>query len=225
MNIRTLAGAMAIAIALPVAASAATVFDFEGFSNAQQITSVSAGGITATVSATGGANIAVACDTGATTSECDDLDLLAPFDGMQFNGNFATGDSELGMVAIVQEAGTAPGVADAEASGGILTFTFDTLVELISVTIVDVESRATMSITLDGVQLTQPDPAKDGFSGNNLYEVFAPGTGGILGNVLSFRVSTSFAIDNITVQAVPVPAALPLLLAALGGLGLLRRRA
>jgi len=204
-----------------------TAITFESFNNGDIVTNIVAGSLTATVSATGGIDAASICDTDLTPQECDDPDLLDPFTGNP--GDFASDNtpSPLGKVLIVQERGTITNgtvpVADDFARGGTLLLTFNTAVTLDSVTVVDVEGGA-FEIALGGITLNATDASTDGISGENLFEDFVPNQV-VYGTSLLFRSSTSFAIDNISVTAVPLPASLALLLGGVAGLAAVRRRA
>lgn len=210
------------------AASATTVtYDFEEFMNGEAVTSITRSGVTASVTAIGGVDSATICNTDLTPDECDDPDLLDPFDGVPGSWASDSDDSPVGNVLIVQERDTFDGSvfdpADDNASGGELIFSFNKVIELVSVTILDIERDRNIDFFLDGTELTQSDTSIDGVSGDNLFELFAP-ENFASGRLLRFDASTSFAIDNISVNVVPLPAGLPLLLTGLGGLALIRRR-
>lgn len=208
----------AAAVVLGAGAVQAAVFDFEEFTHGQTVSSVSAGGITAdiTVDSNGAFDQAVAFDTSLTGTE--DPDLEASFGG--------TGPSNPGKVLIISE----DGGADDERRGGTITFTFDQLVTLNSFSAFD-GARYEVTSLMGDVFLDDDDNVVTGDNLSNTFEV--PGFEGVQTvNFLLFNAGegASGAIDSIdvtpfdTVAPIPVPAALPLLMAGLGGLAFVGRR-
>ncbi|MEM9392879.1 MAG: VPLPA-CTERM sorting domain-containing protein [Pseudomonadota bacterium] len=225
MRFFALSAACSFCFLAGAAHSSPVTFDFNEFNNGDLVATISKDGIGATVSASKtGSQVdtgASACDTTLPfdSGKCDDPDLVAA-------GNSQS--EALGSVLVVQESGTASGdplnfgFSDDNFNGGTLTFTFDTMVKLLSVDILDIESGTTLSVTMDGIALTAGGAGSDGISGDSLFETFLP-TNMVFGDALVFTANSSYGIDNLTVQAVPVPAAIPLLLASLGGFGVVRR--
>lgn len=116
-----------------------------------------------------------------------------------------------------------------EINGGfdLLTLTFSEKVSFTSIRFGEVDSDDDADIYIDGAILLE-DVKFGGVAGNPY--LFAAG---ITGTSISIGADTlfgflgagdDFRVLGITVAPVPVPAALPLLAAALGGLGLLARR-
>lgn len=212
----------AAAVTLSAGAAQAAVIDFESFAHGEVVNSVSAGDITATVSADGNRSSvdrAVAFDTSLTGTA--DPDLEAPFSGPV---------PTPGKVLIIPER---PGVANDERFGGSITFQFSNLVDLTGFSTFDVfDNVGPLVLTADTGQ-TQSfdtgsgDGASDLFTGLNFVGI----------STLTFDLPGSGAIDNLTVglsefgggggetpAPIPVPAALPLMLAGLGGLAWVGRR-
>lgn len=204
----------AAVMALSVGAAQAAVIDFEEFAHGQGVNAVSAGGITASVTTNsrGSYDQAVAFDTTQTGTR--DPDLESPFEGAVPNP---------GNVLIIQEsASTSP---DDEQRGGTITFLFDQLVNFTGFSgFDDFDDRRDLILTADTGQTVQLQGEGDGASAIltdldffNIRE-------------LTFDFAGSGAIDDLVVELaegpapIPVPAALPLMLAGLGGLAWVGRR-
>ena len=212
--------AIAAAVTFGAGMAHAAVFDFEDFSHGDVVNSVSAGGVSATVTveSRGAVDQAVVFDTALTGTA--DPDLEAPFSG--------AGPTDPGKVLIISE----DGGPDDERRGGTITFLFDQLVSILSFDAFDGARYEVTALTGDTF-ITDDDNVITGDNLSNTFEV--PGFDAI--QSLSFTLfdageGASGAIDNLTFEAaggtgpapIPVPAALPLMLAGLGGLGLMARR-
>ena len=85
----------------------------------------------------------------------------------------------------------------------------------------------TLAIVLSGVAAGQNDGffwaqgGGAGYAGGSAFQVFTPG-GALLESGSDYQFET--LVDTSPVSAIPVPASLPLLLAGIGAVGLLRRR-
>lgn len=205
--------AIAIALVLGAGAAQAAVIDFEGFANGDAVNSVSAGGINATVTTNsrGKVDQAIVFDTRLTGTR--DPDLEGPFEGPV---------TDPGNVLIISEGGPTP---DDEMRGGTITFLFDQLVNFTGFAgFDDFDDGRDLLVTADTGQSASLSGSGDGSSslitGLEFFGI----------TELTFDFAGSGAIDDLVVEAVdgpapiPVPAALPLLLAGLGGLGLVARR-
>ncbi|MFG5383046.1 VPLPA-CTERM sorting domain-containing protein [Yoonia sp. R2-816] len=204
------------ALGLAVQAPAATL-TFDEFSHGDVITSLNLeGGVTATVSANGRSSSspdqAWIFDT--TLSNTRDRDLEGPFtnDGVNY-------DIYAGRALIIQENNIGP---DDDGNGGIITFVFS------------------QAITFLGFDFLDDETVRASDNNGNLTRVGRP-TGSAFDNYhtssgllnwanvtqLTFDFGrNSGAIDNLRyeVSQIPVPASLPLMLVALGGLGFMARR-
>ncbi len=207
-----LAATTALAFAVPASAA---VLDFNSFASGVAINSISSddGTVTATVTTTGGIGQALTFDTGLTGT--DDPDLEAPF--TLFSDPTAPTVNP-GNVLIIQ---TDAGNPDDDADGGTIRFDFDTAVNFTSFRIFDGAAIDVSSTSGGFFAGFVPEPT---VGGSNLYGQFD--VSGLFDNIfdLTFTFKGSGAIDDLNVTAVPVPAALPLLLGAFGALGYVGRR-
>lgn len=202
------------------AAAQAAVISFEGAgSHGTAVTSITSddGLISATVSASGGQGEARIFDT--TLSGTADPDLEAPFLNDLNNG--ISGNP--GNVLIIQEADRqSDDIADDNRSGGTITFSFLDAVTFTGFTILD---DATITITSDtGASLSRNVDTDSQFNSFDFGTEFV----GVQSLIFDFN-GESGAIDDLRfldpfVAPVPVPAALPMMLAGLGGLAWVARR-
>ena len=214
------AGALLFSTAAP-----ALVLDFEGFDAGTIIDDEYFGpfGVTVSAAGVGGApNAAVVFDSDNPTG--GDTDLMAPF--APGPGN-PFGSISPGNLLILQENGPCTGdtCPDPDDQGarpaGTISFVFNTAVFIGSIDFFDIEGAEIGDVVLYDA------------GGAELATFAIPDTGGDrqwqrlimdVGNVsaMDINMGGSGAIDNL--QFVPLPAGLPLLLGALGLLGLNRRR-
>jgi len=209
--------AASVAAVFIAGSAQAAVFDFEtGFSGGDTPASVTAGGVTATVSTGDAGHPAMIYDTGVLTG--GDTDLVADF-ALVGTSVF---DYDPGNIMIISEDGDSSDPDD-DRNGGVLMFTFlGTLVDLTSVDIFDAESGGNeIDIWVNGLEVITGL-----VTGNHKYDtVDLSAFTGV--NSVWFEFGGSGAIDNLAFEApapVPVPAALPLLMAGLGSLGFVARR-
>lgn len=210
--------AVAFALIAPVAASA-SVIDFEGFANGAQINSVTStdGLVSATVSAT--ANLGNRTFV-PSTARIFDTDLNRTFDP-DLEAPFTTGGLSLnpGNVLIIQEPGS--GIPDDNATGGFIDFVFANTVLFSGFTGLD-DANFRVTANRDTIELGSFRVPND-----NGFGIFSLGSA-VAVDSLRFRFQgASGAIDDLTfdtIAPVPVPAALPLLLAGVAGLGFMKRR-
>lgn len=209
----------AAAVFLSVGIAQAAVIDFEDFSHGDAVNSVSVGSVTATVSVVNprrSVDQALAFDTSLTGTP--DPDLEAPFSGPIANP---------GKVLIIAQNRGEP---NDERFGGTITFLFNQLVDFTSFAAFDAfDNNGPLVVSADTGQ-TQSfdtgsgDRASDLFTGLNFVGI----------RELTFSLPGSGALDDLTFEIsdfggetpapIPVPAALPLMLAGLGGLAWVGRR-
>lgn len=212
--------AAAFAVIAPLAASA-SVIDFEGFDNGANVTSVTStdGLVSATVSASArlgnGSFI-------RSTARAFDSELNSTFDP-DLEAPFTTGGLSLnpGNVLIIQEPGSA--IPDDNATGGFIDFIFGSSVLFSGFTGLD---DANFRVTANGDTI---EVGSFRVPNDNGFGVFSLASA-VEVDSLRFRFQgASGAIDDLTfiapdIAPVPVPAALPLLLAGIGGLAVMKRR-
>lgn len=155
-----------------------------------------------------------------------DTTLDDTFDS-DLEGDFtnATDSSDVrgfGNALIIQERpNLAEGIPDDERAGGSIQFRFDNAIDLTSIIYLDGEEG--YDVTSGGTLLGS---LGSGISGDNLFAEVSFGTNAT--NITEFTVvfngSGAIGSFDANVSAVPIPAALPLMLLGLGGLGALRRR-
>lgn len=213
-----IASAAAVALIVPFAASA-SVIDFEGLSNGAEVNSVTStdGLVSATVKATARLRDRSFV---ASTARIFDSELDSTFDP-DLEAPFMTGGLSLnpGNVLIIQEPGSA--IPDDNATGGFIDFAFANTVLFSGFTGLD---DANFRVTANGDSIELGSfrvPNDNGFGVFSLASAVAVDS-------LRFRFQgASGAIDDLTfdtIAPIPVPAALPLMLAGLGGLGYMKRR-
>ncbi|MGZ2259000.1 VPLPA-CTERM sorting domain-containing protein [Roseobacter sp. A03A-229] len=207
--------ATAALLAAPMMASAATLtLDFEGLTANQALTSVTVG--TTVFDITTSVSEAILFDTldPTTSDHANDADIIPAVQGENGVG---------GNVLILREDGNNP-LANDRAGGGTITFTLASGpdLSLIGASGIDddtwnfAESFAGPigSLTLTG----ESETGTVSFAPNVL----------TVGSFFTIEYEGSGAIDSLIfddgLTAVPVPAALPLMLVGLGGFGLIARR-
>lgn len=206
------------AIALPAAAQAA-VLDFDALdsSNGQAVplTGFSEDGYTFGLSFTANldARGPAIFDTTCVGSACNgDTDLIPAVQGE--NG-------VRGNVLILQEQRPSP-VPDDDGQGGTITFTLlsGPAFRLLGASAVD-DGRFSFSTPVDGL-LGTISLSSDNQTGRTTFG--SPSSLIGVGGTFSVAYSGSGGVDSLVISAVPIPAALPLLVGALGGLGFVARR-
>lgn len=223
--------ATAAVLAIAPFAASASVFDFEDFTNGATVSTVTSDDslITAAVSVVDRdpnrnpvfqAGIARAFDTAATNTADPDLEIDFLNDGT----GIADPTFRPGNVLIIQNPTTAPTLDD-NRFGGSITFDFTSgPVGFTGFTVVD-DASITVTATLFGGVMTNLGNFSVGLDRG--FEVFSfAEIAGVTSLKFDFGTASG-AIDGLTFAtptAVPVPAALPLLLAGLGGLGFAARR-
>ena len=192
------------------------IVTFESFTAGQPVDMITFDdGTTATVTTVsnraGGSNQAGVFDTDNPTG--NDSDLGAPFTS-------ASGGPILspGNILIILGPGSGPGTPDDDAMGGTITFEFSRPVDLLAFDYFDTEAAQD-----DGLVVTTDTGGNSGVltAGDNEYDTFSAPFLGI--TTATFAFGGSGGIDNLQIAPIPVPAAVPLLLSALGMLWLLGR--
>ncbi len=216
-------------VALTSAANATVVeLNAPGLDNGETLTTQIAGLTVSAVADGGGTanDFAIIIDT---TDPTFDGDLAAPFDDPSTVGDelFSPGN-----ILAVAEGDCSGGFCrvDDNATGGEITFEFDRDVVFNSLDVFDFrmeELKVTFFDALGaviGAPITGPDFNTD--TGNNITDNLFT-TLDLKGTVLrtvKFEFRGSGGIGNFDVEEVPIPAALPLLLSGLAGLGFASRR-
>ena len=207
--------------AFVLAASGAhgAIVDFESFTAGQPVDMVTFDdGTTATVTtvsnrsaAQGGTNQAGVFDTGNPTG--NDSDLGGPFASASGGPAISPGN-----ILIILGPDNGLSLPDDDALGGTITFAFSRPVDLLAFNYFDTEAAQNDALTVttdtgeDSGRLT---------AGDNEYGRFESPFLGI--KTATFTFGGSGGIDGLEIAPIPVPAALPLLFAALGMLWLLGR--
>jgi len=153
--------------------------------------------------------------------ECsgNDDDLSSPFPNSDGGA-----DLDAGLALIFNETDNlgASGPND-DPSGAKITFSFTRAVKLLGLDLLDLgdgNENQGLTIKADGIVILSGAIV----GANGEYRSFVPTLTGIFAKEYEFDYTGSGAIDNLKVSAVPLPAALPLMLVGLGGLTLMSRR-
>lgn len=224
-KMRTFLAAITSAVLVSGAANAAPItIDFENLSAGDVVTGQFPG---VTLTTTGGSGQGIIFDTENPTG--GDADLGAPLTRIGPDEGSIAG----GNVLIISEDGNLNNPDD-NGSGGVFSFDFDGVVTFLGFDGVDfTDAGANLIVTLfddaGGTLFTYDFAAESMASvGDNEYysfftNVFGAGIAGVA--LATIELTGSGAIDNLTFDAaIPVPAALPLLLSGIAGLGFAMRR-
>ncbi len=171
---------------------------------------------------------------GITISSTGSLSLFNSNCGPDFGVACTGGDDDLGTgpsfgtqpqgnVLIIQDPSVAPTPGDS-GGGGSITFDFANPTTLTQVTLLDNDTDEGIFLELFKEGVGAPTVVPAAIGGDNILQVIAFGAEavGIVKLVVNFPGSG--AIASLSVTAVPLPAALPLLLSALAWLGWIARR-
>lgn len=147
-----------------------------------------------------------------------DPDLTSPFEDA--DGNLA--DRSFGNAFVANENDFQP---DDQAGGAELLFEFDAPIWLSYIDILDPEEGADVYVNglfIDTAQTFGPGKSGVNSQATNYFDRVIFGQTSV--NSIEVRFSGSGAVGEIGLAAIPVPAALPLMIGGLGALGLIRRR-
>lgn len=166
----------------------------------------------------GGVGEARIFDTRLTGTSDDDLE--GDFENVADSND----DRDFGKALIIQErASLADSVSDDERGGGIVTFFFDTAINLLNLTYLDGERGAIVSTS--GTELGD---FGSGVSGDHKFVELNFERNSDAFGIRSFSVqyngSGAIGAFDAEVSPIPLPAALSLMLAGLGGLGVAGRK-
>lgn len=222
--IKTFVATTLLAAGLAVGAAQATTFDFEGGPGVGPIVGNEFGGVTlSTTNANGLALFNSNCGTDFPGTPCTggDTDLAT---GPSF------GTVPQGLVLINWD-GDAADVGD-DAAGGVISFDFLSPLFIKEIALIDIdENPAQLGLTFrlagGGMSMfTGNDATSTIGSGNNSMTFFTGLENGlVLGLDIAFnKISGAVAYVETAPAPVPVPAALPMLISALGLTGWLARR-
>ncbi len=203
----------------------AEVIDFEGYTAGTIINHQYTDVTVSAVNNGGGPNVAVTFNTAAPTG--DDLDLGGPF------GPY---DYDPGNVLIIHETDNCDTNScdnpDDEASGGVFTFDFESLILLDSIDFFDIETSENGQTPNNAIKLFGADDNEimadmfyvPGTGGDNTWGQLLFGVEGV--KRIELNLAGSGAIDNITYSRarIPVPAAVWLFGSGLIGLVAFARR-
>ncbi|NNU15359.1 hypothetical protein HK107_03335 [Parvularcula sp. ZS-1/3] len=233
-----MSAAAAAATLMASAHAAPFVIDFEGAPEGTQLIAPNAGLLpnvaTITVSNANGPNALIIFDTTENSDDSNDPDLVdnqsGVFTGFDDPSTAAVEQATFGNIAVIAD--QMPfNPADDEGSGGTVLFELETVSTLFSLDLLDSKSGTVEFFDENGdeiagsmVTLPNVDTTDANFP-NLAATVLFNGVSGISG-VKSFRITLgeSGGFDNIVGQAVPIPGALPLFVAGLGGFAAMRRR-
>lgn len=159
----------------------------------------------------------------AATTTVLDFEAFTDFDVLladQFSGQGVTFDGPLGISAFGDPSSGVNVASNASPFGGDISGTFSTAMNTVSVfagdASPDVDTVVLRVFDADGNVL-----GADTFTGANAQWLSVSSVGDIMRfEILQFGL---VGIDDFTFTTVPVPASLPLLLAGLGGLAVMRR--
>lgn len=209
-------------------AANASIIDLSGFSNGETFDTGDVAGLTVTTVTDGGGaanDFAFILDTNNPGS---DGDLASPFDDPSTVGdeNFMPGN----VLALAQDAcgmGSCP--VNDNGSGGTMTWLFNRDVAFNSFDVFDFktgELKIELFDDLNQLVFSAMVPTFNTDTGNNVTDnLFTTiDIGGVVFRRAVFDFNGSGAIGTFDVQEVPIPAALPLLLSGLAGLGFAGRR-
>lgn len=209
---KTLLTAAATAAALSAGAASAATITFDTLDTTSLLTSFTEGGFSFDVSFTtlGGSPGAAVFDTTCMGGACNGDDDLIP--GMQGENGIE------GNVLILQEDGSP--IPDDDVQGGsiTLTLTAGNAFQFLGASTID-DTTFTFSSSVDGLLGSTTNTADNETSMASFTSSFLG-----LGDSITIGYGGSGGVDSLILAPVPVPAALPLLLAGLGGLAWVGRR-
>ncbi|MEM6649507.1 MAG: VPLPA-CTERM sorting domain-containing protein [Pseudomonadota bacterium] len=213
-------GALALSMTAfaPSAMAAVQTVDFEGLSAGTVVTNQLSPLLTVSATNKNGnqARQAMIFDTNNFTGEDDDL--AAPITDMGGQSK------DFGNVLIISEDNNASDPDDA-AAGGIIEFVFGVSTTVFSLDAIDINDQEGIEVTLfdeNDVQIGLPIVNTFTLADNQFMTLDLGAVQGVVRMLV--RLESSGAIDNLVVDPVPLPAALPFMATGLAGLAWMRRR-
>ncbi|MFK7764842.1 MAG: VPLPA-CTERM sorting domain-containing protein [Roseobacter sp.] len=209
--IKTAAVAGFVAMMAQGASAASFNVDFEGLDANAGLGTLTIGSTVFSVSSPDGAGANLFDTTDGSTSDLTgDSDIVPAVQGADGVG---------GNVLIIQSPSDGGGLANDFAGGGVITFELVSgpAVSFTGFSAID-DGTFTFATSLDG-DLGSLSLAENVTGSTTFASSFLDA-----GDSFSITYSGSGAVDFLTVEAIPLPATLPLLLAGVGGIGYMSRR-